>query len=247
VFSLFKKDKSPDTPIGQLPITTDIHSHILPGIDDGAPDMATSLKLIRGLYDLGIRKSVATPHIIGDLYRNTPETIGAALEKTKAACAEEGIGMELSAAAEYMLDDHFMGIIRKQQPLLAVSGKFVLTEFPYSLPPANEEEMVFGIITSGYQPILAHPERYAYFHDNYKAYHKLKELGFHLQVNLLSLTGYYGNAVAKAARYIMDKDLAVLVGTDLHHARHLAALQDARSLALLGKVLKGKNLNDFTA
>lgn len=245
MFSLFKKSKSPDNPIGQLPITTDIHSHILPGIDDGAPDMATSLKLIKGLYDLGIRRSIATPHIIGDLYRNTPESIGIALEKTRAACAVEGIGMELIAAAEYMLDDHFMGMIRKQQPLLTVSGKFVLTEFPYSLPPLNEEEMVFGIITSGYQPILAHPERYVYFHDNYKSYHKLKDLGFHLQVNLLSLTGYYGNAVAKAARYIMEKDLAMMVGTDLHHARHLAALQDTRSLTLLHKLLKGKSLNHF--
>jgi len=245
LFSFFKKSKAAETIISRLPISLDIHSHILPGIDDGAPDMETSIRLIRGLYDLGIRRSVATPHIIGDLYRNTPETIGNALEKTKAACSAAGIGMELSAAAEYMLDDHFMCIIRDQQPLLTISGNFVLTEFPYSLPPVNEEEMVFGIITSGYRPILAHPERYAYFHENYKVYHKLKEMGFHLQVNLLSLTGYYGNAVAKAARYILVKDLAVLVGTDLHHARHLGALQDNRSLALLDKLLKGKSLNPF--
>ena len=245
MFNLLKK-KNPLTKQNiVLPITLDIHSHILPGIDDGAPDIGTSLKLIKGLNELGIQKSIATPHIIGDLYRNTPETINEALEKVKVACRKEGIGMEILAAAEYMLDDHFMGLLKQGKPLLTLIENIILTELPYTMPPNNLEEMTFAILTGGYQPILAHPERYFYYHDNYVMYDRLHDLGFQLQVNLLSLTGYYGKNVVRAARYILKKGLASLVGTDLHHERHLAALQDTKNLALFNELLVGKRINDF--
>src|SRR4051812_11047188 len=127
MFNFFKKKEDVALENDLLPIKTDIHSHILPGIDDGSPDIETSLQLVRGIYDLGIRKSVATPHVIGDLYRNTPETIGNALEKLKAACATEGIDIELSAAAEYMLDGYFMTMLRDKTPLLTVHKNIILT------------------------------------------------------------------------------------------------------------------------
>ena len=198
-----KKDNGTEQPWG-FSVTTDIHSHILPGIDDGSPDIDTSLKLIKGLYALGIRKAVATPHVIGDLYRNTAETITAALEKIKPACINAGIDMELSAAAEYMLDDYFMDLLHHKVPLLTLHKNLVLTEISYTMAPHNLDEMAFNIITEGYQPVMAHPERYFYFHKDFEEYYRLKELGFHLQVNLLSLTGYYGKTVAKAAKYILD-------------------------------------------
>ena len=209
--------------------------------------METSLKLIKGLYDLGIRKSIATPHVIGDLYRNTPQTISAALELTRKACGEAGIEVELSAAAEYMLDDHFMDLLKRKETLLTIHENYILTEFSYTQEPVNTEEILFNLITSGYKPILAHPERYAYFHRDFKVYQLLREQGFHLQVNLLSLTGYYGRAVAKAARYIIDKDLAALVATDLHHHRHLAAFQDLDNLRLFDKLLGRRTLNQFNS
>ena len=222
-----------------------MHSHVLPGIDDGAPDIETSVHLIKGLYDLGIRKMVATPHIIGDLYRNTPETIEAALIKTKQACVNGGISMELSAAAEYLLDDHFLSLLKKKQPLLTIAGNYLLTEFSYTMQPVNIEEIIFAVITEGYRPILAHPERYHYYHRNYNEYHRLNELGFHLQVNILSLTGYYGKPVEKAAKYILDKGLAEMVGTDLHHDRHLTALKDAGNTIIFNRFLGDKNFNNL--
>ncbi len=241
----FLKKKQVITGTGSFPVTTDIHSHILPGIDDGSPDIETSLKLIKGLYDLGIRKCIATPHIIGDLYPNTPATINAALSITKQACIDAGINMELSAAAEYMLDDHFMRLLQQGLPLLTLHDNLVLTEIPYTAPPYDLDEMAFNIITGGYKPVLAHPERYYYFHRNLNEYHRLKELGFHLQVNLLSLTGYYGKPVAKAAKYILDKGLASLVGTDLHHGRHLSALSDGGNIGILNKYVGGKGFNEL--
>ena len=225
----------------QISIKTDIHSHVLPGIDDGAEDISTSLKLVEGLYDIGYRSLTATPHVIGDFYRNNPETIGGALEQLKNACQEKGIDMELSAAAEYMLDDYFLRLLKTPDQILPIRKNIILTELPYTVMPMNVDEMVFAIIIAGYKPILAHPERYFYYHRNYDEYFKLKDLGFLLQVNLLSVTGYYGSPVAKAAKFIFENDLADHVGTDLHHVRHLEALKN--NVGIINKFLKDKPYN----
>jgi len=245
MFNFFKKNKRDEGSLpmtGVLPVNVDMHSHILPGIDDGSPDVETSLLLVRGLYDLGIRTCIATPHIIGDLYRNTDETIETALATLQQACAAAHLPMQLSAAAEYMLDDYFMELLQRGKPLRTLHKNILLTELPYTSQPVNMQEILFHIITAGYQPILAHPERYFYFHHDFEEYKWLKDLGFTLQVNLLSITGYYGKNVARAARYILDEGLAGLVGTDLHHGRHLSALQAAGNLHLFKKYVKDADL-----
>lgn len=243
MFNLFKKkDKSSDEET-YFPITTDIHSHILPGIDDGAPDVATSIELIRGLMQIGVTRSVATPHIIGDMYRNNADTIYGAQRILQAELDSQGIAFELSAAAEYMLDNYFFEMLDNKVLLLTVQNNLLLTEFSYSSLPDHIERMSFAMITEGYSPILAHPERYSYFHNNYKVFHHLKELGFLLQVNLLSLTGYYGKEVEKAANYIIKNDLASYLGTDLHHERHLSALQDPNNKKIFKEILSGQEWN----
>lgn len=223
----------------------DIHSHLLPGLDDGSPDVETSISLLKALYSAGIKKFICTPHIIGDMYRNTPVTINAALEKLKKAVKEEGMDIQLSAAAEYMLDDYFLELIRKGEPLLTLEGNYILTELPYYSAPINFKEISFEILTNKYQPLMAHPERYHYYHKDYAAYARLKEMGFLLQVNLLSLTGYYGKEVAKAARYIVKNNLASFVGSDLHHTNHLAALTDKKSIKIFENFLGHKVFNKF--
>ena len=241
MFNFFKKNKSADGSLpmtGILPVSVDMHSHILPGIDDGSPDVATSLLLVKGLYDLGIRTCIATPHIIGDLYRNTDDTIEYALTTLQQACTAAALPMQITAAAEYMLDDYFMELLQSSKPLRTLHENILLTELPYTSQPVNLQEMLFHIITAGYQPVLAHPERYFYFHHNFEEYNKLKDMGFILQVNLLSLTGYYGKNVARAARYLLNEGLAGLVGTDLHHVRHLHALQDAENRKLFHKYVQ---------
>jgi protein-tyrosine phosphatase len=244
MFNFFKNRSADNSPLS-LPVSIDIHSHILPGIDDGSPDMETSLKLIQGLYDLGVRRSITTPHIIGDMYRNTPEIINAALEKTKAACKKAGIKVELSAAAEYMLDDYFMELLKNRSPLLTLHKNILLTEISYSTAPDNLEEIVSAIVQGGYRPVMAHPERYLFYHRNFEKYYRLKEMGFRLQVNLLSLTGFYGSAVKKAAKFILEKGLADLVGTDMHHRHHLEALGDRKNNAIFQQYLGSKVYNDL--
>ena len=243
MFNLFKKkNTTPAYPL-YLPFQTDIHSHILPGIDDGSPDIATSLQLVKGIYDLGIRKTVATPHVISDIYRNTPQTINKALAELRAACEAEQIKIEISAAAEYMLDDYFLKLLNEEAPLMTIHGKIILTEQSYASSSNNLNEIAFAIMSKGYRPIMAHPERYFYYHNNYESYSHLKDMGFLLQVNVLSLTGYYGKSVAKAAKYIFENDMADFVGTDMHHNRHLGLLQKGETLELFQRHLDKRLYN----
>ncbi|MFN0083252.1 MAG: tyrosine-protein phosphatase, partial [Ferruginibacter sp.] len=206
-------------------------------------DIPTSLDLVKGLIQLGIKKSVATPHIIGDLYRNNAQTINNALALLQTALQENEIDFKVNAAAEYMLDADFLELLANKTPLLTIKNNMVLTEFSYAAKPSNVEQMVFALITEGYQPILAHPERYGYYHNDFRQYHHLSELGFLLQINLLSLTGYYGKPAAKAAAYLIKNDLVSFAGTDMHHVRHLQALSHPNNKALLASAFNGKLFN----
>lgn len=223
----------------------DIHSHILPGLDDGSSDMETSLELVKALSDAGINQLICTPHIISDIYRNTPEKINAALTTLRSACKNTGLHTNITAAAEYMLDDRFMELLRAKEPLLTLSKKYILTELSYATMPNNLEQIAFEINISDYLPLMAHPGRYYYYHNNYDVYYRLKELGFFLQVNLLSLTGHYGKAVKKAAEFLFKNNLVDFVGSDVHHIGHVALLTNGRNRNIIQKCLGDKIYNQF--
>lgn len=247
MFNLFKKKKNNAPVPRHLPFAIDIHSHILPGIDDGSPDIETSLQLIEGLCNQGIKKTIATPHIIGDLYRNTPQTINSALQQVQQACRQKGLLIEITAAAEYMMDDYFIELLKKDEPLLTLHKNLLLTEIPFTATPENLEEIVALINEKGYKPVLAHPERYHYFQQDFDTYFYLRKIGFILQVNLLSLTGYYGSKAEKAANFIFENKLASLVGTDLHHHKHLEKITAAENKIIFEAQLGSRSLNDLDA
>lgn len=223
----------------------DIHSHLLPGLDDGSPDIPTSIDLIGRLRAAGLKEFVCTPHVFGDLYRNSPATILPALEKLQQVAGKQFPDVRLYAAAEYMLDDYFMSLLQRGERFLTVRDNFLLTELPFSIPPTNIQQITFDIFNSGYQPILAHPERYGYYYKNLKAFVRLRELGFMMQLNLLSLTGYYGRMPKKTAILLLKENLIDFVGTDLHHINHLQALTTARSQKIFKKYLGDKIYNEF--
>lgn len=241
----FRKKNTSGVPYDFLNLYQDIHCHLLPGIDDGSPDIETSVELIKSLGKAGIHKFICTPHIIGDLYRNTPQTINYALDTLRDECTSQNIHVTLSAAAEYMMDDYFMDLLRRNEPLLTLYKNYVLTELSFATAPDNLEKISFELNIQGYQPIMAHPERYLYYHKNFDAYYRMKDLGFSLQVNLLSLTGYYGKSVAKAAQFIIENNIADFVGSDLHHFNHLNALIDENNGEIFRKFLGGKVYNRF--
>lgn len=218
-----------------------MHSHILPGIDDGAATVEDSIDMVKGLMALGLKRSVATPHVISDMYRNTPESIGHSLQMLRTALQQNGLDYRVDAAAEYMMDAAFFQMLERQEPLLCIKEKIILTEFSFGSIPENPRQMSFAIQTAGYTPILAHPERYTYFYGNNKAYHLLDELGFQLQININSLLGYYGAGAEKAAKYILKNNLCRYLGTDMHRMQHYDVLHHGR--AQLAQLLDGKQWN----
>ncbi|MDA0686697.1 MAG: histidinol phosphatase [Bacteroidetes bacterium] len=203
----------------------DFHNHILPGIDDGAPDTEQSLILIRGLQELGFDRIHASPHIIADTHPNSPKTIEAARQKLSQAIEAQGMTLSIHAAAEYMLDDVFLSNLKAKQPLLRLGGDRVLVEFSYIQKPDHVESYSFEMQIQGYEPVLAHPERYGYYHRDFEYYEYLKGLGFEFQLNLLSLTPYYGRDVQKAAERLLKAGMYDFACTDMHHERHLEAMR----------------------
>ncbi|MFD1162222.1 tyrosine-protein phosphatase [Hwangdonia seohaensis] len=204
----------------------DIHSHILPGIDDGAKDTSESKELIKGLQALGVKQFMPTPHVMQDFYPNTDETIGDAYQKLLSALDPKLLSeITINPAAEYMLDDNFQKQLETQE-LFTLKGNYLLIEMSYFQPPINLEEIIFKIKSKGYLPILAHPERYSFYHDTKDYYLKLKQLGCFFQLNLLSLSDHYGKNVEKTAHYLIEEQLIDFVATDTHNAFHIKKLSN---------------------
>jgi len=227
--SLFRK-KNKD-PLGDLSILScDMHSHLIPGIDDGAPDLETSLELIRGMLELGYKKIVTTPHIHPDHYPNTPDIILPGHRTVSDEIARQQLPVEFRAAAEYFMDNRLEELLDAGAPLLTLKDNMILVEISFAAPAIDLMGLLFKLQIKGYQPVLAHPERYLYFGANKAWYDQLKSSGCLFQVNLLSLIGYYGKESRELALYLSKKEYIDLLGTDLHHKRHLGALQTSPEL-----------------
>jgi protein-tyrosine phosphatase len=225
-------------------LNADIHSHLLPGIDDGSPDIETSIQLIKGMKELGFRKLITTPHIMWDIYKNTRKIILEKLDEVKSKLREEKIDVEIYAAAEYFIDDHVEGLLNQKEPLLTFGNNLVLTEFSMASPPFDLKEVLFEMQIQGYQPVIAHPERYTYLEQNKNFYDELKDAGYLFQLNTLSLSGYYGGAVIDLARYLTKKGYYDLVGTDLHHLRHLETLKNPSVFSSLQKLVESGKIQN---
>jgi protein-tyrosine phosphatase len=206
---------------------TEIHSHLLPGIDDGVPDIQTSLEMIKGLSGLGYTKIITTPHVLWDMYPNTTDVILRKNDEVKNAITSEGIDIEFSSAAEYYIDEHFMSMLKEKKPLLTLKEKLVLVEFSMITAPFDLKDALFELQMQGYEVLIAHPERYIYLKGNKSFYEELHDGDCHFQLNLLSLTGFYGRAVQDLAEYLLKNDFYTYAGTDLHNERHLSILQQA--------------------
>ena len=223
MFSLFKaKPKLSDLiPEGAV----DIHSHILPGIDDGAATISHTTKLLEGLNKIGFSKCIATPHTLPEIWENTSNGIKETFQSTKEQLQEPHQTMLQHAASEYMINEAFLERLQTE-PLLTIKDNIVLIEMSYMNPPLALKEIIFEIQLKGYQPLLAHPERYLFYHQNTKMYRTLKELDVKFQLNLLSSVGYYGSSVATAADFLLKENYIDFVGTDVHHMKHIGAFEN---------------------
>lgn len=227
--SFFSKIFGPSTktkvPADLSVLRCDMHSHFIPGIDDGAQTMENSLDLLRAFAVLGYRKVVTTPHVMSDAYRNTPEIILGGLEKVRVALNQANIPIEIDAAAEYYLDFDFEQMI-ESKTILTFGKKYVLFELPFINPPDNLYSAIFKLLSNGYKPVLAHPERYNFWHHDFKKYEELIEKGVLLQLNINSLSGHYGPDVRKIAERMIEQNMISFLGSDCHHMGHVEIIKN---------------------
>jgi len=240
--SFFSKFQHKPEAIDFSSVVTDMHSHLIPGIDDGAKTVEDSIMLIKSLNELGFKKLITTPHIMSDYYRNTPEIIMEGLEKVRDAINKENIPVSIDAAAEYYVDDGFVKKLETEK-LLTMGDNYLLFEISYINCPENINEIIFRMQVLGYKPIMAHPERYPFWYNNFDQYKQYRDSGVLLQINTNSLAGYYGYDAKKIAEKMIDNDMVDLIGTDMHHMKHVQALQKCTTEKYLHRILECNLLN----
>lgn len=219
---LFRKKSHPSS--GRQLI--DIHSHLLPDIDDGPRDMEESLELIGGLWELGLKSLVTTPHISMDFYPNTIADIQSRLSEVRYHMGLRGIGLSLEAAAEYMIDDAFLETLRSGGPVLSIKKTYVLFEMGFLQEDPRLEETLFLIQARGFSPLMAHPERYSFYRGKTDYLRALKAKGCSFQLNALALKDYYGGQVKKMASSFLEAGIYSFTGSDIHHKKHLRSFGD---------------------
>lgn len=219
----------------------DIHSHLLPGIDDGAKNINDTVFLISKLQSMGVEQFITTPHILNSIWNNTRETIESCYNATLPQLKD----VTIKPAAEYMMDSYFYDLILKEEPLLTVKDKYVLVEMSYVNPPLQLFDFIFELQVAGYKPILAHPERYLFYHNNFSEYYRLKKAGCLFQLNLLSVTGYYGSNVTAATERLLREELFDFSGSDVHHENHIKAFSNKLVIKDYPNLIKALENNSF--
>ena len=214
----FRKAHDPEMP-DLSALAADMHSHLIPGIDDGAKTAEESISLIRRFAALGYRKLITTPHV-NSRFRNTPEIILGGMASLQQALTAEHIDIEVMAAAEYQIEDGFDKLM-KEGHFLTFGENYLLIELSYFVPHPALSEIIYELQSAGYNLILAHAERYAYWHHNLKMPESLIDRDVHLQVNLSSLSGSYGHEVRQMARTLISRGWVEFAGSDVHNQAYM--------------------------
>ena len=235
MFGLFKKREVKRTvSFDYTTVVTDMHSHVLPGIDDGAQNVEESIFLIKKMMALGIKKIIATPHVMIDYYRNDADSIGNALTTLKAALKEQNIDIDISAAAEHYFDETFEKRIEDRK-VFTMGDNYALFELSFVIQPPNLIPIIQKMKDAGYKPILAHPERYSYM--DIEQMKTIRSWGCDLQLNTISLSGYYGKHAKRIAEEMIDNQMVDFISSDMHHPRHASAFENTLSMPHLEKLL----------
>ena len=195
----------------------DLHSHILPGVDDGARNFDESVEMVRGLASLGVTDIVATPHYVNETnYTSSVSANKKIFEKLKGRLKKEKIAVNLYLGNEIFIDDNISGLLKSEKITGVNSGKYLLIEFSLNEEFSGYKDLFLDLMAEGYKIILAHPERYAFIQKDFQVLQELSEMGVLSQVNLGSIAGKYGKKAEKVAKKIIKKRIAFGFGSDLH-------------------------------
>jgi len=226
------------------PLKVDIHSHLLPGLDDGVQSYEESEDIILHFQKMGYRKLITSPHVMSDTYKNTSDKILARLSKLRAYLSTQEIDMEIDAAAEYYLDEQVFKMIENDQKMLTFGKNLLLFETNFLNEPFNMKEFIFLATTKGYKPVLAHPERYLYLQNNVDKARDILDRGVLFQVNIGSITGSNGKPAQTTALKLIDRGWIHLLGSDCHHLQHARIVEEAQQLKYFQKAIALPLLNN---
>ncbi|MEA3490836.1 MAG: CpsB/CapC family capsule biosynthesis tyrosine phosphatase [Campylobacterota bacterium] len=239
----FFKNKTTKDAVPLLEV--DLHSHLIPGIDDGSQNMEESLDILKSMSELGYKKVITTPHVMADTYRNSTETILDGLRSLREEVSKAGVDIEIEVAAEYYLDEELTERL-KNDDILTIGDGYLLFETSYVSKPMNFEETVFEIGTKGYKPLLAHPERYRYITDPKEMYSQMRDLGIFFQLDINSLGGHYGKQAFELAKFLTESGMIDFIGSDIHHKKQVSYLKEVfRSKYYLEVWKKSEIKNNF--
>ena len=239
---IFPKKELTIEPVDLSFLKNDIHSHLIPGIDDGSPDMETTIMLLKKFIDLGYKKVITTPHIMSDFYKNTPEIILSGLDKVKAEIIKNKLDIEIEAAAEYNLEPEFEDLLEKNNLLTFGTDKYLLFELSFFDEPPRLNEIIWKMREKGLSPVLAHVERYAYWHKDYDKIEEMINRGVKLQVNIGSIIGAYGPEVKKVAEKLIEDQVIDFIGSDCHHEQHLEMINHASRLPIFHSLINQEQI-----
>ncbi|TDI69347.1 MAG: capsular biosynthesis protein [Bacteroidetes bacterium] len=242
MISLFQKRKVQKS---VRPLMVDMHSHLIPGVDDGVGTMEESLTILRSMSKMGYQKVITTPHVMNDFYPNTTEDIRNRAKQLQVEVDAAGIDIEVSAAAEYYLDEYLMQMLEEKKELLTFGDGYLLFETSFLNEPAYLREGIFQIISNGMKPVMAHPERYIFVQNRPDMLKDLMDRGLLLQVNTISLSGYYSNAARKLAELLIDEKAISFLGTDCHNKKQLEMMGETVDQKYFDRALQLNLLNNF--
>lgn len=222
--------------------TTDLHSHLIPAIDDGSQSMEESISMIKRLKALGFKKLITTPHIMSHRFPNKRKTIHEGHKLLLTELKKQNIDIDLQVAAEYYYDEYFLKQIEKKK-LLTFGDNYVLFEFSYHIKPLALEQTVYKLLESGYKPVLAHPERYS-FYKSQEEYQRLKDIGLLFQINAISTQGFYGKRVKKAVELIIKLGIVDFIGSDAHNQKYIDTLSKSLKSKIYNKIIETNDIKN---
>lgn len=241
MFNFFKKKAN-----NKLFYSTEVHCHIMPGVDHGATDVQNGLELMRAEMDMGITNLIFTPHVTKSTFENTPDTILPAFDTFKKAITENGINAKVSVSAEYRLDELSLEQIKSNQ-YIAMPKEHILLENAYQQERIDLDQILFDIQIKNLTPIMAHPERFPYYGQTKERFTQLHNAGALFQVNLMSFTGYFGRTAKHSAEWLLEHDLIDFLGSDVHNMEHIEVIREfikSKNYKKIESKLKGRLLND---
>lgn len=226
---------------------TDIHCHILPGVDHGSQSVEQSLEMLRAEQEMGISRVILTSHVTAVTFENTQESLMKAYDVLKKAVAEAGLDIELRVSAEYRMDEYFDKEYAADH-LIPMPGNHILLENSFQQELMNLNELLFDMQVKGYKTILAHPERYSYYSRRRKRYEELHNAGARFQVNILSFTGYFGEEARESALWFAHNEMIDYLGSDMHNLKHAHIIMDylnSKEWKKLSKIIEPTVKNDM--